>query len=72
MKNLKVRTYPKYLVESLEVSIENLKIGENIRVEDVQVENMEVMNSMRIPIASVVTTRALRQAETEEAKAAKK
>jgi hypothetical protein len=30
------------------------------------------MNSPRIPIASVVMTRALRQAESEEAKAGKK
>lgn len=71
MKTIKVRTYPKYLVEAIEVSIEGLQIGGNIRVEDVKVENMEVMNSMRIPVASVVTTRALRQAETEEAKSKK-
>ena len=72
MNTLKVRTYPKYLVEAIEVNIDDLKIGGNIRVEDVKVENMEVMNSPRIPVASVVTTRALRQAETEEAKAGKK
>lgn len=72
MKSLKVRTLPKYLKEAIEVNIETLQIGENIRVQDVVAENMEVMNSPRIPIASVVTTRALRQAETEEAKAGKK
>ena len=70
VKNLKVRTYPKYLLENIEVPIDTLQIGQNIRVEDVKAENMEIMNSPRIPIASVVTTRALRQAETEEAKAA--
>ena len=73
VKTLKVRAYPKDLRENLEVSIDTLKIGENLRVEDVKVAaDMEIMNSPRIPIASVVTTRALRQAETEEAKAAKK
>ncbi len=70
MKTLKVRTLPKYLKEAIEVSIEGLQIGGNIRVEDVVTENMEIMNSPRIPVASVVTTRALRQAENEEAKAA--
>ena len=70
MKTLKVRTLPKYLKEAIEVSIDGLQIGGNIRVQDVQAENMEIMNSPRIPVASVVTTRALRQAETEEAKAA--
>ncbi len=72
VKNLKVRAYPKDLRESLEVSISNLEIGDNLRVQDVIAEGIEFMNSPRIPIASVVTTRALRQAETEEAKAAKK
>lgn len=72
LKTLKVRTYPRHLQEAIEVSIDNLQIGENIRVEDVKAENMEIMNSPRIPIASVVTTRALRQAENEEAAKGKK
>src|SRR5690606_5593451 len=72
MNSLKVRTLPKYLVEAIEVNIEDLELNGNVRVEDGNAENMEVMNSPRIPIASVVMTRALRQAESEEAKAAKK
>lgn len=72
MKSLKVRTLPKYLTEAIEVNIQNLQLNENIRVQDVVAENMEVMNSPRIPIASIVMTRALKQAENEEAKAGKK
>ncbi len=72
MNTIRVRTYPKFLVEAIEVNIEKLEIGENIRVQEVQVQNMEIMNSPRIPVASVVTTRALRQAETDAAAAAKK
>ena len=64
MKSLKVKTYPKYLKEQIEVSIENLEIGGNIRVQDVKEDNYEILNSPRIPIASVVTTRALRQEES--------
>lgn len=71
MKSLKVRTLPKYLTEAIEVNIENLQLLANVRVEDVKADNMEIMNSPRIPIASVVTTRALRQAETEAAAATK-
>jgi large subunit ribosomal protein L25 len=63
MKALKVKTYPRYLREQIEVKIDDLEIGGNIRVEDVQVENYEILNSPRIPIASVVTTRQLRQEE---------
>ena len=70
IKSLKVRTYPKHLLEHIEVNIENLQLHGNIRVEDVKLEHMEILNSPRIPIASVVTTRALRQAETDAAAAA--
>ncbi len=68
MKTLKVRTMPQNLVEFIPVDITNLTLNGNIRVEDVQAEGFEVMNSLRQPIASVVMTRALRQAETEEKK----
>ena len=64
MKALKVKTFPRYLKEQIEVNVDNLQIGGNIRVEDVQVENYEILNSPRIPIASVVTTRQLRQEES--------
>jgi large subunit ribosomal protein L25 len=71
MKSLKVKTYPKFLKEQIEVAVDSLEIGGNLRVEDVKDENYEIMNSPRIPIVSVVTTRALRQEEsTTPAKAA--
>jgi len=73
MKALKVKTYPRFLKEQIEVNIDNLEIGENLRVEDVKDENYEILNSPRIPIVSVVTTRALRQEEAAApAKAAAK
>lgn len=65
MKTIKVRTYPKFLVENIEVDISTLQLNANLRVEDIQSENLELMNSLRQPIASVVMTRALRQAESE-------
>jgi large subunit ribosomal protein L25 len=63
MKSLKVKTLPKYLKENIEVDITDLKLNENVRVEDVKADNMEIMNSPRIPIASVVLTRQLKQEE---------
>lgn len=64
MKALKVKALPKDLTEQIEVNVESLELGKNIRVEDVQAGNLEILNSPRIPIASVVTTRALRQEES--------
>jgi large subunit ribosomal protein L25 len=73
MKALKVKTYPRFLKEQIEVNVDDLELNGNIRVEDVKEENYEIINSPRIPIASVVTTRALRQEEsTAPAKGAKK
>lgn len=65
LKSLKVKALPKDLKEVIEVDITSLQLNGNIRVEDVIAENMEIMNSPRIPIASVVMTRQLKQADAE-------
>lgn len=70
MKALKVKTEAQYLRENIEVDVTNLDINGNIRVEDVNIDNYEILNSPRIPIASVVTTRQLRQEEAEAKPAA--
>jgi len=72
MKSVKVKTYPKYLREHLEVDITSLQINGNLRVEDIKADNIEIMNSPRIPIASVVMTRQLKQEEAAAAKDEKK
>ena len=47
------------------MDISNLKLNHSIRVSDVEAPNMEVMNSPRIPVASVSMTRALKQEESK-------
>jgi large subunit ribosomal protein L25 len=69
MKTVKVKTLPKYLKESIEVDLSNLELNENIRVQDIVADNMEIMNSPRIPIASITMTRQLKQEEANAAKA---
>ncbi len=70
MKSLKVKTYPKYLKEHIDVDINSLELNGNIRVEDVKADNMEILNSPRIPVASVTMTRQLKQEEATTATAA--
>jgi large subunit ribosomal protein L25 len=70
MKSLKIKTFPKYLKEYIDVDLTNLELNENIRVEDVKDANYEILNSPRIPIASVVMTRQLKQEEATVAPAA--
>jgi len=63
MKVLKIKTLPKYLKENIEVDLTNLELNGNVRVEDVKADNYEILNSPRIPIASIVLTRQLKQEE---------
>ncbi len=70
IKSLKVKLFPKFLRENIELDIANLALNENIRVQDVKAENMEIMNSPRIPIASITMTRQLKQEEAAAPKAA--
>ena len=72
IKALKVKSLPKDLKETIEVDITNLELNGNIRVEDVKEKNLEILNSPRIPIASVVLTRQLKQEEATAAKDEKK
>jgi large subunit ribosomal protein L25 len=71
MKSLKVKTLPKFLKERIEHDISTLELNGNVRVQDVVEENYEILNSPRIPIASVVLTRQLKQEEATTEKAAK-
>jgi len=68
IKSLKVKALPKDLREAIEVDITNLELNGNIRVQDVNVPNIEILNSPRIPLASVVMTRQLKQEEATEKK----
>jgi large subunit ribosomal protein L25 len=70
MKALRVKTFPKYLQENIKVDLTALKLNENVRVEDVKIEHYEILNSPRIPVASVVLTRELKQEESTTAKPA--
>ena len=63
MTSLKVKTFPRFLTENIEVNVENVELNDNIRVEDVKVENFEILNPPRIPVASVALTRQLKQEE---------
>lgn len=68
VKALKVKCLPKYLTENIIVDIAALALNESIRVEAVKMEGVEVINSPRIPMASIVMTRQLKQEENADKK----
>lgn len=71
IRRVKVKTVPEKLVDELLLDVSELEMGHAIRVRDIEVvEGLEIMNPPGTPIASVEVPRALRSAETAEAKAA--
>ncbi len=73
VRRVKVRTTPDKLVDSMEVDITSLELGDSARVRDINVpEGIQVMNDGAIPVMMVETPRALRSAtaaESEEVEA---
>ena len=72
VKAVKVKALPKDLKEFIELDITNLELNGNLRIEDIKTPNMEIMNSPRIPVASIVMTRQLKQEESAAEKAGAK
>ncbi|MEN9952581.1 MAG: hypothetical protein RLZZ520_849 [Bacteroidota bacterium] len=71
LKSVKVKCLPKDLRENIEVDLTNLELNQNIRVQDIKADNLEIMNSPRIPMASVTMTRQLKQEEAASGPAKK-
>lgn len=67
-KKLRVKTLPKDLPDNIEINIENLDIGGSIKVSDLSVDHLTLLDSPNNPIVSIKTTRAAQSAATEEAK----
>jgi large subunit ribosomal protein L25 len=72
MKSIKVKVLPKDLREFVEVDTTNLELNGNIRVQEINAPGMEILNSPRIPVVSVVMTRQLKQEEATADKDTKK
>ncbi len=66
MKKLRVRLLPKDLVEHITVDISHLQLGKSVRVGDLQLPNIELLDNASIPIVTVSVPRVAK----EEASAA--
>ncbi|WP_235296694.1 50S ribosomal protein L25 [Portibacter marinus] len=61
MRTIKVKAYPRDLTDVLYVSIEGLKLGDTVRVKDVELtEGLEVLDQLAQPVAKVAVPRALK------------
>lgn len=71
LRKLRVKALPGNLPQEIAVPMESLEVGKSFRVAQVVLENAKVLNNSDDTIVSVIMSRALRQAETEAAKASK-
>ncbi|MCB0586988.1 MAG: 50S ribosomal protein L25 [Phaeodactylibacter sp.] len=71
LRRVKIRTTPEHLVGELQVDISKLELNQSIRVRDIDRgrENIDVLNSPGVPVASVEVPRALRSATAAAEKA---
>ena len=64
LRRVKVKTTPDKLVNELFIDISGLQLGNSVKVRDIELkEEMELMTSPGIPVASVEVPRALKSAQ---------
>lgn len=66
LRKLKVKATPEALVEKIEINVEKLRLGKSIKVREVSVDGLEILNPGPVPVASVEIPRALRGGAIDE------
>jgi large subunit ribosomal protein L25 len=59
MRKLKISSLPKHLPDFVEIKIDNLNIGDSVRVRDIKIEGVDFLDSGNNIITAVKTTRAV-------------
>ncbi|GAA5220897.1 50S ribosomal protein L25 [Membranihabitans marinus] len=69
VREILIKTTPENLVDELSVDISDMVLGGTKRVKDITVgENISILNSMNIPVASIEIPRALKSASAKAEK----
>ncbi|WP_214072444.1 50S ribosomal protein L25/general stress protein Ctc [Mucilaginibacter sp. dw_454] len=68
LRKLSIKALPKDHLDFIDVSIEALEVGKSVKVNEISVPKLTILNSKEDTIVSVTTSRALRQAEQEAGK----
>lgn len=69
VRKLKVRALPAHLPDSIEIKIDDLDIGKSIRVSEIPVNNIELLDTPNMVVATIKVTRNMVSAATEAGKA---
>ncbi|MFT4032972.1 MAG: 50S ribosomal protein L25, partial [Siphonobacter sp.] len=60
LRKIKLKGLAANIPDSVEVSIDGMDLGKSVRVSDVNVENVEILNARSLPIATIDIPRSLR------------
>jgi len=72
LRTLKAKGFSKDFPDEIIIDVTELNLSESIRVSDVKVEGIEILNAKSVPVATVVVTRAARAAMADTAGTAAK
>ena len=74
LRTLKAKGFPKDFPDEIVIDVSELNISESVRVSDVKVPGIEILNAKSVPVATVMVTRAARaaMADTSQPTAKKK
>jgi len=67
LRRIKVKALPQNLVDKVEISIDDLDLGKSVKVEVIDLPNIEVLTTKNIPIASVEVPRVMRSEQSAAA-----
>ncbi|MBI1224494.1 MAG: 50S ribosomal protein L25 [Bacteroidetes bacterium] len=61
LRSVKIKTKPEAMVDEMKVDISKLKLGQSLRVRDIQTkEGVEIINAQALPIATIAVPRGLK------------
>lgn len=72
LRTLKAKGFSKDFPDEIVIDVTELSISESIRVGDVKVPGIEILNAKSVPVATVVVTRAARAAMADTSASAPK
>jgi large subunit ribosomal protein L25 len=72
IRKVKVRAYPKDLVDKIFVDVTTLDMGKSVRLSDIKADNIEVLGSPAIPVISCAIPRSMRSKAAADAAETKK
>ncbi len=62
LRRLKVRGLAKNIPDTIQINIDDLDLGQSIKVGQLNIENLEFLNSKAVPVVTIMVTRAARAA----------